>query len=284
MSKKLVDKLFIKETNDLSELKIIYSREQLCQFNCSYCGKIVNQRLRNINLLCKDCKTKQFCLIKYGVDNPSKDPKIIEKIKQKNKAALPETREKYRKTCLEKYGVENLFQSEQIKNKIKETLLNKYGVEHPLQSKEFKEKFKKTCNERFGVDYPSQNPEVRKSIARRYTYKNIPFDSSWELAYYIFLEDNNISFQYQPKTEFWYYVNGKKHKYNPDFIVNEKIIEIKGDQFFKFQTPKFKEKLKLMKSLGVVILLKKDISPYLNYVKDTYGRNYLKSFRNLKRK
>ena len=30
-----------------------------------------------------------------------------------------------------------------------------------------------------------------------YCYNNVMFDSSWELAYYIWLKDNNINFEYK---------------------------------------------------------------------------------------
>lgn len=280
MSKKLVESFFIKDSDDLSILKSEYNREQPCQFYCINCGKLVNQHLRNITFLCKDCKTKSFCLEKYGVDNPSKDPKIIEIIKERNKASDPEVRKKYRETCKRKYGCENAFQSEKVKQKIKESMIKNYGVEHALQCKEFKEKFIKTCNERLGVDYPSQNVEVLRKLRRKYTYNSIHFDSSWELAFYIYNVDHNIMFEYQPDLNIWYELNGKKHKYIPDFKIGDRIIEIKGEQFYRMNTEQFQSKLKLMNELGVKILRKPDILPYLKYIKEKYGKKYLESFRN----
>lgn len=58
------------------------------------------------------------------------------------------------------------------------------------------------------------------------------FDSSWEIAYYIWLKDNMIIFEYQPNISFKYIVNGQIHYYRPDFKVNDEIHEIKGEQFF----------------------------------------------------
>jgi hypothetical protein len=48
------------------------------------------------------------------------------------------------------YGVENVFQSELIREKIKQTMLEKYNVEYPAQMQEVKEKMKETCLERYG--------------------------------------------------------------------------------------------------------------------------------------
>lgn len=42
---------------------------------------------------------------------------------------------------LERYGVENGFQSEEIKEKIRKTSLEKYGCEHYRQNQEMKEKY-----------------------------------------------------------------------------------------------------------------------------------------------
>ena len=72
---------------------------------------------------------------------------------------LKETKKKT--TCLEKYGVENPLQSQEVKDKLKQTCLKKYGVEHPLQSQEVKDKSKQTCLEKYGVEYSLQAQEVK---------------------------------------------------------------------------------------------------------------------------
>ena len=61
-------------------------------------------------------------------------------------------KEKSKQTILERYGVENAFQSEQIKDKIKQTNLEKYGVENVTQTKEVRNKMKKTCLEKYGSE------------------------------------------------------------------------------------------------------------------------------------
>ena len=54
--------------------------------------------------------------------------------------------------------------SEDTKNKFKETSLNKYGVDNPFKSPIVKEKWKKTNKERFGVEYPSQNQAIKQKM------------------------------------------------------------------------------------------------------------------------
>ena len=68
--------------------------------------------------------------------------------------------EKSKKTCLEKYGCENVFQNEDIKNKIKETNLIKYGVEFTSQTEHNKNKIKETNLEKYGFEHHLQNKEI----------------------------------------------------------------------------------------------------------------------------
>lgn len=56
--------------------------------------------------------------------------------------------------------------------------------------------------------------------------------SSWELYKIIYHEDHNDQFEYQPNIKFEYQYDGKTFVYEPDFIVNGEIQEIKGDHFF----------------------------------------------------
>lgn len=52
---------------------------------------------------------------------------------------------------LKKYGCENVFQAEEIKQKIKEECLKKYGVEYTAQTSLSKEHIQQTCLEKYGT-------------------------------------------------------------------------------------------------------------------------------------
>jgi len=89
-----------------------------------------------------------------------------------------------------------------------------------------------TCLTKYGVEHPMQNPEIRKKSQRRYVYSGIKFDSSYEVALYIWLEDNRLDFEYQPSEHFEYFDgNGKQHFYHPDFRIEGFLYEVKGSQF-----------------------------------------------------
>ena len=201
-----------------------------------------------------------------------------------------ETREKAKQTCLKNYGVENPYQSEEIKSKIKETNLNKYGNEHPIRLNEFQEKIKETCLNKYGVSNISQSYEINKLKKSKYFYNNIWFDSSWELAYYIYLTDNNISFIYHPNISFKYYYNNKEHLYFPDFSINNEFIDIKGDQFFDkdilndniYNIERSKARNKCIEDNNIKLIRRNDIKPIIKYITDKYGSTYLKSFKRKK--
>jgi hypothetical protein len=108
---------------------------------------------KSAGAFCKKCtenirqeKKKQTCLEKYGVENPSQ---------------LQEVKDKSKQTCMERYGVAYSLQSQEVKNKSKQTCLDRYGVEHPLQLQEVRDKIKQSCINIYGVENPSQSQEIK---------------------------------------------------------------------------------------------------------------------------
>jgi len=74
-------------------------------------------------------------------------------------------------TNMERYGVKNVGENENIKNKIKKTILKRYGVEYYFQTEEFKEKYKNYYLEKYGVenysmseDFKNQREEINTKI------------------------------------------------------------------------------------------------------------------------
>ena len=98
---------------------------------------------------CGFVKAKQSNLIKYGVENVFQSNIIKDKIKE---------------TCTDKYGVENPSQSNIIKEKKKETTQQNYGVEHFSKTDKYKDKIKETCIDRYGVEYIFQSNKIKDKI------------------------------------------------------------------------------------------------------------------------
>jgi len=87
----------------------------------------------------------------------------------------------------------------------------------------------------YGTSHPMQNPEVRKrqqNAARSLETDGISFDSSWELAFYLYHRSLGHDITYNQDVSISYVCNDQHHVYIPDFILGGKFYEIKGDQFF----------------------------------------------------
>ena len=182
-------------------------------------------------------------------------------------------------TCRELYGDDY---REKLTKKSMETNRKNHGGLHNTQTKESQEKMKQTYFERTGYYHPSQNPKTRRNHRTCYYYDNEEFDSSWELAYYIYLKDHNIQFEYHT-ISVPYEWNGKTHYYKIDFKVGDEYVEIKGDHLLKknvyTEDGRCEAKYEYMKEHNITILSLEEIKPYLKYIKDVYGKDYLKSFR-----
>lgn len=97
-------------------------------------------------------KYRQTCLEKFGVPSASQCREIQDKIKA---------------TTLERYGCENASQSEEIKKKKEDTLLSKYGKTNPFEIPEVQERIKQTNIEKYGYDNPFKDPNFHKNLEER---------------------------------------------------------------------------------------------------------------------
>lgn len=94
-------------------------------------------------------------------------------------------------------------------------------------------------------------------------FDGIHCDSSWELAFLIWHRDHNIIVERCRETRY-YILNNIEYKYFPDFVIDNKIYEIKGidDEM---------NKAKQQYNPDVIFLYKDDIKKYVDYAKETYG-------------
>ena len=122
---------------------------------------------------------------------------------------------------------------ENTKIKKENTCLNRYGVKNPFQSEDKKQKSSNTLITKYGVSHYSKTREFTLFRNKRVMFDDVYFDSSWEVEVYKFCKENNISCEYTPNKKFEYIYEGKKHFYNPDFLINGQYYEVKGDHFFK---------------------------------------------------
>lgn len=149
------------------------------QYLCDYCKEEVItiayadliRRTKELNkMACKHCtsqKLQDIMQIRYGVDHYSK---------------TQEYKEKWHKTCLERYGdsyrkqfmnkaFETFYgktgysfpsQSPEVREKMSQSYIEHYGIENYDKTMELRERTRKTNLERYGYVAPSQSPEVKE--------------------------------------------------------------------------------------------------------------------------
>jgi hypothetical protein len=68
---------------------------------------------------------------------------------------------------INKYGVENVFQLESVKEKIKTHFISNYGVDNPNKIRDVRDKIENTCISKYGVKTALILPESRKKMLEK---------------------------------------------------------------------------------------------------------------------
>lgn len=297
-----------------NQIKTLHSDTRIW-YNCTKCGNLVIRRLityRKDHLqLCPACKME----LHKGYRNPFSAPDFLDKKKRtfelkygsyeegykacrekaertniekyggiaplQNKVIL----EKFLKTNNERYGGNSPSQNEIVKQKQIETTLKNWGFRSSAQNEIVKEKSKQTCLKNFGVETGFLTKKCFDSHSRcKYEFEDERFDSSWELALWVYAKDHNEEIEREP-CQFEYEFEGKKHFYYPDFLYKGGLVEVKGPQFFKddkmicpfdrSQDELFQAKYECMKKNGVKIFSTDEIRVCRDYIKKAYGNDFL---------
>ena len=223
----------------------------------------------------------KHCSVKCLNQNPNHNKTIYESKLKKYGNGTYNNIDKNRQTVKERYGKESVFQVDKIKDKIYQTKTNKYG--NPKYVNRDK------ANQTFYEKYNMSLTEYMCKQHKKYFYDGKYFDSSWELCYYIYLTENKINFVYPANVKLTYLDSrGIAHAYYPDFVVDGKLVEIKGNQFIdedgsltlpyrydswtdeEYEIAKdiYKSKYKCMIDNNVTILSNVELNEILSSVKD----------------
>lgn len=231
--------------------------------NESFC-KICKKETQFINLKTgyrQTCSKKcNFILFSNIFDNSDQESILI----------------KRKQTCLEKYGVENVYQSKEIKEKCKKIHLEKLGVENPSQSEKIKKKKEQTCLKNHGVKYGQQNKEIFEKTQKtrwnlkKYKDTNIYYRGTYEFD---FLE--NFYDKY-PDIEngkgIKYFFEDNQHYYFPDFYIPSLnlIVEVKNSYLVKRYTNniKAKEKATIINSFKYIMIIDKKYNDFNKFIEN----------------
>jgi len=128
------------------------------------------------------------------------------------------------------------------------------GKHHTEETKEKIRQFQLNC-----VDHDSHN---RNSRGKRGYYNGIFFMSTWELAYYLYMKEDNDIIRCPYRYDYVY--KGKKHKYSPDFLLNGKIVvEIKGRE-------KELDRIKYSLVKDIKVIKYDEMIPIIKLIKERY--------------
>lgn len=128
--------------------------------------------------------------------------------------------------------------------------------------------FKKTCSKECFSKHQAINAakQYNTGYGKCGHYYNIKCQSRFELCFVIWCIDQNIPIK-RANQKFEYFFENKKHLYTPDFIVDNKLIEIKGRITLR-------DKAKFAVAKEIEVIYPKDAIKYIDYVLDKYCLKY----------
>lgn len=92
-------------------------------------------------------------------------------------------------------------------------------------------------------EFMNKHPSIRQNKVYVRELNNMEFDSKAEAYYYCYMKDHNHNIKHHPLNLYYLDSNGKKRRYEVDFMVDGKLVEIKGDiQFDENGKPFFRKK------------------------------------------
>jgi len=187
-------------------------------FECK-CG---NEYINRPDIVLRGTRCKE-CFINWSVNEGwnSEASKIKRKITQKRIGKTEKTKEKTKKTNLERYGVENVFQSKIIKQKITETNQERYGVNNCMQDSNIHSKNMRAQYKTKWYITPKHNiwycqgyePQLFDELLKEYKEEDIITD-------------------YKNMPHFWYIdIFGIRRRYFPDCYIKSTntIYEVKSE-------------------------------------------------------
>ena len=207
--------------------------------NCPECGNPCKVKYRKLKPFYSTCGNKE-CIYKRKGNGPKEA--CLQKYGKENIFQTNFVKEKIKETCLKKYGVDSHTKSNEWKNKQINNLKEKYGVINQFQRENVKEKIKETCLKKYGVEHYNKSKHFKQKMSiiassedfqnkRNTTLKNNNTWSSSKDEEYIYNElikyFSNIYRQYKSEL----------YPFNCDFYIPEidTYIEYQGSDLHNFK-------------------------------------------------
>lgn len=215
---------------DVEILNLAYQNHRRRKYVRSFITKeflqeLISKRNYSANYIClnilkpKGYITSASSIIDFCKEFGIKTNSMIEQ------ANNPNVRNKYKNTCINKYGVINaLCKDTKFYKKRNNTVKNKYGVKNVFQIQDVKDKSKNTLYKKYGIYSPVNLPWYDRNFGRR---------SNIHKKIESYLKENNIEYISEKKNKFTKYNEFLKRIYSPqvDILVESKkiVFEINGN-------------------------------------------------------
>lgn len=130
----------------------------LLQKKCLTCQKLLTQHQINIG--------KKYCSYKCSMNYQEIKRRNLQKFGVQFLTKSDEIKSKIKQNVKKKYGVQNVSQLQSVKKKVKQTNLRKYDNECPLRNTEIAKKTKETNLKKYGTEYGFQSNVVKQKIKK----------------------------------------------------------------------------------------------------------------------
>ena len=253
-------------------------------------------------------KRKETLLRTRGVDHPMHDPEVIQKVMDIAANRTDEQKAESIRKLRATWNSKTQEEKNTIRDKNMQSRINNFetlGIERSINGKpdySNRTQAMETTKEHIGYISRSSDPNfINQMYIHRspFYYYGVYFDSGWELAVWIYCHDHGISITREPVRFEFKDINGTTRYCYPDFMINGKLVEVKGKQFFRpdgtmycpfrhkdesdeeyeFICDLYERKHQCELEHGVEFWKQEDIEYMKLYINRTYGYSYLNSFR-----
>ncbi len=195
---------------------------------------------------------------KYGVDNPQQIKEVRERTNKTNiakygNAVVPNSKfykDKLKQENLLEYGCEYYFQTDEFKEKLEKIFITKYGEKRPFAYGS--ERYKKMMVEKYGVENCMQIGEIADKVSASFLenkhrrkqfifpsgnkimlqgYENKTAQKLLEIGY----KEEDIFYKKRDMPKIYYELNGKQHRYYPDFYIPKDNLIVETKSWYTLQ-------------------------------------------------
>lgn len=202
------------KTIEIDVLDLTKNSHQIIKAKCSVCGSIKEMKYQTYNKITNNDNDNYYCSNTVCV-NEKRKLSLNKKYGVDNVFQLEEIKNKIKETNIEKYGFDNPHKNSEIIKKCEITNIKKYGHKNPFGNEIIKQKIKETNLEKYGFEYVQQNKEIHQK-SKNTSLKNCGFEyHAQNLDRFTLIQKKQFKIKKYENTELYY-----QGSYEKDFLDN----------------------------------------------------------------